>query len=153
MDVNDNAFFDEIICVDYGNSDSESSEELEENVNGKENNKKITLAQSKKLILTMDCRTDNIDKGKMKSDERTKKLLDEWDQLTLELNSLGPPCHKSSKWRRIWTKMKSNKKRKNEQPSVLRSQDDNKKVKCKSIVIYLNKTNNTFNLSGHPNTR
>lgn len=59
----------------------------------------------------MDGRSDHISKGKMKSDARTKELLDEWEQLSEKLNKIGQPYHTSSKWRRIWTKVKSNRKR------------------------------------------
>lgn len=129
MDPIDNAFFDDIIVEDYG--DSENSEEFENNGNGKENKKKITKVQSKKLISTMDGRIDHISKGKMKADEKTIRMLREWDELTQELNVLGPPHHTSSEWRRMWTKMKYNKKRKSS-TGVLCYRNQNKKVKRKS---------------------
>ncbi len=83
----------------------------------------------------MDDRTDNITKGKTKSDEETKRLLKEWDELTMELNSLGPTCHTSLKWRRIWTKIKSNRKRKSGEVSGVSCREESKKVKCKFSVI------------------
>lgn len=131
MDPIDNAFFSDIILEDF--CDSENSEEFENNGNEKENKRKITAVQSEKLISVMDGRTDHISKGKMKSDEKTLGMLREWDNLAQELNVLGPPHHTSSEWRRIWTKMKYNKKRKSSE--VLCNRNQNKKVKRKSHFV------------------
>lgn len=117
-----NAFFNDIICEDYSESENE-----ENNADGKENRTKITVAQSNKLITTMAEWKEHILKGSMKLDVK-QKLLDQWEKLTPVLNSLGPPTHTSLKWRRIWTKLKS--RRKHGAP-VLCSQSVNKKVKRK----------------------
>lgn len=130
MDPIENAFFDDIIIFE-DNYDTDNSEEIKNDGNGKENKKKITTKQSEKLVSAMDGWTDHISKGKMKSDDKTVQLLREWDELTQQLNVLGPPHHTSSEWRRIWTKMKSNKKRKIS-TGILCNRDENKKVKRKS---------------------
>lgn len=132
MDPIDNAFFDDVISENY--SESENSEEFELNINEKENRKKITTAQSVKLFSTMNGWTNQISKGKMKSDQQTIQLLRDWDELAQELNVLGPPHHTSSEWRRIWTKMKSNKKRKS-LTGVLYNRNENKKAKRKSTLF------------------
>lgn len=110
MDLEDE-FFDNIIYVDKGFSESESDEKSKEQAeSSKENIKKITRVQCKKLFSSMDGRP-GFPKGKMKSNEETEKLLKDWEQLSSELNAMGPPQHSVSKWRRIWTKMKSKKKK------------------------------------------
>lgn len=35
-----------------------------------------------------------------------------WEELSAELNQIGPPFHSSIDWRRVWTDFKSNQKRK-----------------------------------------
>lgn len=35
-----------------------------------------------------------------------------WDDLTVQLNCIGPPNHSNSGWRRVWSTYKYNKKRK-----------------------------------------
>lgn len=35
-----------------------------------------------------------------------------WENLTVQLNCIGPPSHSNSGWRRVWTTYKYNKKRK-----------------------------------------
>lgn len=97
----------------------------------KKTEKKITKVQSEKLISSVKGRTDHISKGKMRLDEKTIRLLREYDELTHELNVLGPPHHTSSERRRIWTKIKSNKKLKSSK-GVLCNRNENKKVKRKS---------------------
>lgn len=53
--------------------------------------------------------TKNPDFTQGKPDER---LLLAWDNLTAQLNSIGPPIHSSIAWRKIWSDYKANQKRK-----------------------------------------
>lgn len=120
-------FFYEIIYVDKGYSDSESDDESEPRVNNtKDNAKKITTAQIEILNLKMRGRSDGFTKGKIKLTEKSQALLEEWNELTSQLNTLGPPQHTTSKWRRIWTKMKSRKNKRSHSP-VTHSEN---KFKC-----------------------
>lgn len=114
----------------FSEDESASDEEpLDDVDNLKENKKNVTPAQIVKLFSFMNGRA-GFTKGKMKHTEETTKLFDEWEKLTSELNTMGPPCHSSSKWRRVWTRLKSKKKMKiSPSSSVLRSQDDNRRIK------------------------
>lgn len=97
--------------IEYLNNESDNDEESESRLTENRHKKIVTPAQVKTLISAMDGRSNNISKGKMKSDPRTKELLEKWEELSEILNKLGPPYHQSTKWRRIWTKVKSNRKR------------------------------------------
>ncbi|XP_037025835.1 uncharacterized protein LOC119067143 [Bradysia coprophila] len=122
--------FNKYICVDKGYTDCESDEnDSHQNADhSKENTKKITAGQIEMLTLNMEGRSDGFTKGKMKSSAGADKLLAEWDRLANDLNAIGPPKHPTSKWRRIWTKMKS-RKNKRTSSSALRTLNDNKKGK------------------------
>lgn len=95
MDSEEEIFFNQIISLDRGYSDTDCLEEMED-VKEKENNKNVTKAQRKKLVSFMNGRT-GFTKGKMKHTEKSQKFLDEWTDLTSKLNTMGPPCHSSSK--------------------------------------------------------
>lgn len=97
--------------IEYLNNESDNDEESESRLTEGRHKKNVTPAQVKKLISAMDGRPDRISKGKMKSDAQTKELLVEWEQRSEKLNKMGPSYHESAKWRRIWTKFKSNRKR------------------------------------------
>lgn len=61
--------------------------------------------QFQKLFAFMETHSD-FTKGKT-----TEKQAAEWDTLTKELNSLGPPEYSSKRWRKVWSDHKGNKKR------------------------------------------
>lgn len=132
MDCVKNEFFEEVIV----SSDSVHSKENGNNRDNKVNKKRINTVQIKMLLSGMDGRSEAISKGKTKTDEKTIKLLSEWNELTKELNYLGPPHHTSEEWRRIWSKMKYNKK-KTTSTTVLGSSKDNKKNRCKFPIVFV----------------
>lgn len=120
-------FFNKIICVNKGYSDCDSDEdESEVTAQTIKSNKKITTAQTRIMLSRMEGRFDGLAKGKTKSTVEQAKMLDEWNVLSSELNAIGPPQHSTSKWRRVWTKMKS--RRNKQSPSVLLTRGENKSV-------------------------
>lgn len=48
-----------------------------------------------------------------------KKYNELWDQLSTHLNTLGPPTHSTSEWRRVWSKYKYSKSKQSEQSNTL----------------------------------
>lgn len=61
-----------------------------------------------KIISFMSMNQD-FTKGSTKSEDH--QIL-AWENLTVELNAMGPPQHSSKEWRTVWSRFKGNKKRK-----------------------------------------
>lgn len=115
--------FESVFTVDKGYTDSESENEREDGT-------KVELVDcSAVIVLTKKASDEQIDymfsfmeerpdfpKGKMKLTEANKKLIADWEELCQELNKLGPAKYTNSEWRKVWTNVKANKKRRMKKP-------------------------------------
>lgn len=119
MELDDDAIFDKFIEEEqFSGSDGSDKENLRKSRSQKttkeQYEKIVAFTHSKNKQIEFDNKQVTIVYCKVHSEEliSTDELDLLWNNLTVELNSIGPPTHSMAEWKQLWSKHKYSEKRK-----------------------------------------
>lgn len=99
---NENEDLDRMV-IDYGDGSSTDDNDSRKKIKRSSKTTPLQYQRMQEFMLT------HIDFTKGKADD---SQLHAWDELSGQLNKIGPPFHSNVDWRRVWTDFKANQKKK-----------------------------------------